>query len=139
MEDCRLDQVLMTFASLYHFFDSLTDIQDQPIRTAVCRSLETRWEKAEQDVFVAAVILNPWLRTASFRPLVHLFAPAAIHALFVRLWKRFWPTEVPVPALLYAELNNYLKDIEPEQDHSPTNLSGMQLTMAAVKQLADEV
>ncbi|KAI0363229.1 hypothetical protein BV20DRAFT_958722, partial [Pilatotrama ljubarskyi] len=63
---CRLDDVLITFGSLLQFFDSLNEPEETEIKEAVVRSLETRWSKADQDVFIAAVILNPFIRTRAF-------------------------------------------------------------------------
>ncbi|CDO76574.1 hypothetical protein BN946_scf184831.g10 [Trametes cinnabarina] len=64
---CRLDQVLLIFGFLYHRFSRLpSDIDDEESSSAVLKSLEDRWSKADQSVFVAAVILNPIYRLAPF-------------------------------------------------------------------------
>jgi len=64
-QHCRLDDVLLTFGSLYLQFFRQTDPEDTLIRTAVLDSLNKRWSKTEQEVFVAAVVLNPMMRRPS--------------------------------------------------------------------------
>lgn len=59
---CRLDEVLLTFASLAMEYNKLTDPIDWDVKEALLNSIERRWEKSDQDVFVAAVILNPYLK-----------------------------------------------------------------------------
>lgn len=38
--DCRLDQVLITFGFLYRFFSTSGDEEEKPIQEAVLKSLE---------------------------------------------------------------------------------------------------
>ncbi|KAI0349577.1 hypothetical protein OH77DRAFT_1414734 [Trametes cingulata] len=125
--DCRLDQVLITFGTLFHFFESLEDADESTIKTAVIRSLEMRWSKADQDVFIAAVLLNPYVRMRPFHRLAHIFSPAAIYALFDRLWQRFYPSE-PVPATFYNSVTNYLQERE--------EFAGLSLTKSAIENAA---
>ncbi|KAI0654020.1 hypothetical protein C8Q70DRAFT_926500, partial [Cubamyces menziesii] len=107
-DNCRLDEVLITFGVLLHAFDSLNDSQ-QIIKDAVIASLEKRWDKSDQDVFIAAVILNPFIRTQPFQHLPELFTPAAIYLLLQRLWTRFYP-DTPVPADFYTSVISYLSE-----------------------------
>ncbi|KAH9884320.1 ribonuclease H-like domain-containing protein [Cubamyces lactineus] len=107
-DNCRLDEVLITFGVLLHAFDSLDDTQ-QIITDAVTASLEKRWDKSDQDVFIAAVILNPFIRTQPFRQLPELFTPAAIYLLLERLWTRFYP-ETSVPDDFYTSVKSYLSE-----------------------------
>ncbi|KAI0683574.1 hypothetical protein C8T65DRAFT_749463 [Cerioporus squamosus] len=80
-DTCRLDDVLLTFGHLYKFYSELDDPVDAPARTAVLRSLEKRWSKADQDVF----------RDPFNDDLIDLLAPAHVHILADRLWNRFFP------------------------------------------------
>ncbi|KAH8977151.1 hypothetical protein EDB92DRAFT_845936 [Lactarius akahatsu] len=41
---CRLDEVLMTFASLAMQYSRLTDVDDAGVRKALLESIEKRWE-----------------------------------------------------------------------------------------------
>ncbi|CDO68274.1 hypothetical protein BN946_scf184799.g1 [Trametes cinnabarina] len=107
-QDCRLDDVLLTFGFLYQSFNALVEERDNAVRTAVLGSLEKRWAKADQDVFIAAVILNPYLRLSPFRAsLTQYFVPATVYGLILRLWDRFYPDSTEKPTL--SDVRDYLK------------------------------
>ncbi|KAH9846789.1 hypothetical protein C2E23DRAFT_710903, partial [Lenzites betulinus] len=106
---CRLDQVLITFGRLFQSFSELDSPDEDMIKTAVLRSLQMRWDKADQDVFLAAAILNPFLKCRPFRALPLVFAPAAVHTLLERLWNRFYPSH-EAPATFYNEVSQYLRE-----------------------------
>ncbi|EJF56157.1 hypothetical protein DICSQDRAFT_72102, partial [Dichomitus squalens LYAD-421 SS1] len=125
--DCRLDQVLLTFGFVYNFFTLLTDLEDHPFRIAVCQSLERRWAKADQDVFIAAVVLNPWLKMRPFQPNMQLFTEAAFHVILSRLWRRFYPDE-PVPGSLFTEIQEYFDNTG--------NFESLHMTMDAISSQA---
>jgi hypothetical protein len=55
----RLYHVLTTLANLYRIYSS-SDI-DESVRDQIIGSLERRWAAADQDPFIASVILNPFL------------------------------------------------------------------------------
>jgi hypothetical protein len=105
---CRLDEVLMTFASLYMEYTKLNSPEDSVIRTAVLDSINRRWMKSDQDMFIAAVILNPYLKTTPFKR-SQIITNASIFGLLSRLWKRFYTTE-DVPLELYKQLDEYLNN-----------------------------
>jgi hypothetical protein len=86
---CRLDDVLMAFGYLVMIYREMKDAEDLDGCRAIIESIERRWKKADQDVFIAAVILNPFYCTAPFAPLDFL-NNAGIHALLNRLWVRFY-------------------------------------------------
>ncbi|KAI0363606.1 hypothetical protein BV20DRAFT_1007124, partial [Pilatotrama ljubarskyi] len=132
---CRLDDVLITFGSLLQFFDSLNEPEETEIKEAVVRSLETRWSKADQDVFIAAVILNPFIRTRAFCTSPTLFSTAAIHALLERLWQRFYSSE-PVPLTFYDTVSSYLHNTE-EFIALPGTVQGIMQSAAAKNQQPD--
>ena len=68
--NARLDQVLLIFGFLYHRFSSLPlDVHDEVAVNAVLKSIELRWSKADQVVFIAAVILNPMYKLQPFADL----------------------------------------------------------------------
>ena len=110
--DCRLDHVLLTFGRLFRFFSREIEADEdgsESIGQAVLDSLEMRWSKADQDAFVAAVLLNPYVKTGPFKPINALFSPVGIGALLERLWIRFYPSE-PVPPSLYEEQKEYFEN-----------------------------
>jgi hypothetical protein len=96
---CRLDEVLLTFAMLYLHFANLTSSTDTDICSAVLRSIETRWSKCDQEVFIAAVILNPLMPPDIFSQIPQL-NQAGIITLFTHLYRRFFRTPVRGSELL---------------------------------------
>jgi len=66
---------------------------------AIIDSLERRWSKADQEIFIAAVILNPIYQTSPFA-LIPQFRTAEIIAMMTRLWKRFFQAVPPDPFAL---------------------------------------
>ncbi|KAH9988278.1 hypothetical protein BJV74DRAFT_796328 [Russula compacta] len=58
---CHIDEVLMTFGWLVmHYKQMITDPDDAVGCQAIINSIEQWWAKADQDIFIAAVILNPF-------------------------------------------------------------------------------
>ena len=80
----------------------------EPDDTASCNaildSLEMRWSNVDQDIFIAAVLLNPIYKAAPFVKSTK-FTSAAIYSLFSRLWTRFYRKSIPNEFLV--ELNDY--------------------------------
>lgn len=73
---------------------------------AILNSLEKRWANSDQDVFIAAVLLNPVHKTAPFMKSIK-FTQAAIFALFSRLWTRFYSESIPHE--FFQEFNDYFE------------------------------
>lgn len=107
---CRIDEVLLTFGALTMEYKDLRDNRDgdEVACNAILNSLERRWANTDQDVFVAAVILNPFFKHTPFKPLPR-FQPANIYNLFVVLWNRFFPGQ-PAPVTLYGNVLDYLRE-----------------------------
>lgn len=63
-DSARLDVVLLTLANLFWIFSQPS--VDPAVRIQVHLSLEKRWKKCDQRVFLLAVVLNPYLRTTCF-------------------------------------------------------------------------
>ena len=89
---CQLDQILLTFGSLCMHYDNLRnkDPADRPGCTAIIDSIEKCWAKADQDIFIAAVILNPFIKTVPFSSQTRLLTRANILSLMKRLYTRFF-------------------------------------------------
>jgi hypothetical protein len=83
----------------------------QPEDVAACNaildSLEKRWSNADQDVFIAAVLLNPIHKAAPFVK-SSKFTAAAIYSLFYRLWTHFYRESIP--AKFFQELKHYFEE-----------------------------
>ena len=108
---CRVDEVLLTFGALVMDYTDLRDNRggDLTACNAVLSSLEKRWANTDQDVFIAAVVLNPFFKHMPFKPL-RRFQPANIYSLFVTLWNRFFPGQV-APIALYQNVIDYLREM----------------------------
>lgn len=103
---CRLDEVLLTFGTIYKDvldWDKVTE-NDIAVYLAVLASLEKRWKKSDQDIFIAAVILNPFIRKEAFAK--RFINNAGVYALLSRLWTRFY-RQAP-PEELYKDVEDYL-------------------------------
>jgi hypothetical protein len=60
----RLDHVGLTLGNLYRIYSTASI--EAPIRNQVLGSLEKRWHAADQDVFILAMHLHPWIRSRCF-------------------------------------------------------------------------
>jgi hypothetical protein len=66
----RLDHIILTLGNLFRqYSDTESTKFDEDLRLGVINSLEKRWKKADQGVFIAAVFLNPYIRAKLFRQL----------------------------------------------------------------------
>ncbi|KAJ6628811.1 hypothetical protein B0H10DRAFT_2259901 [Mycena sp. CBHHK59/15] len=62
--DAGLDQVLLMLGNLYRIYSS-PEINSR-VRTCIWKSLEKCWLPMEQEVFIIAVYLNPYIRGTAF-------------------------------------------------------------------------
>ncbi|KAK1235356.1 hypothetical protein PQX77_001429 [Marasmius sp. AFHP31] len=67
---CHFDHVLLTLGNLYCLFNelSLGDKDDVSICKAMHQSLHLWWGRAEQELMILAVFLNPYIRYQCFNP-----------------------------------------------------------------------
>jgi hypothetical protein len=89
-----MDQVLLTFGFLTMKYRDEKMNHDPIGRDAIIKSVELRWSKSDQEVFIAAVLANPFYRTSPFAPLP-VFSKAHIRVLFTKLYRRFFQVEPP--------------------------------------------
>jgi hypothetical protein len=94
---------------LYFEYQRMTDENDKELVDKVKMSLEARWKKADQDVFIACIILVPWIQLKPFNTLHEsgIFNFSSIFQLFARLWERFY-NEKP-PEILYNNVREYIE------------------------------
>ncbi|PPQ82992.1 hypothetical protein CVT25_005295 [Psilocybe cyanescens] len=82
---CRIDQVLLTLGFLIKKY---TDMSEDIIsRDAIIDSIETRWAKCDQGVFICALLVNPFYRTSPLASLP-IFNLSRIRSLFVTVYTR---------------------------------------------------
>lgn len=102
---CRLDTVLLTFGFLLMQYRQMTDDEDLDAAAAITKSIERHWAVADQQIFIAAVIVNPFYQGRPFAQLYFL-NNAGIHALLGHLWIRFY--QIQAPQEFHTELTEYL-------------------------------
>jgi hypothetical protein len=102
---CRLDTVLLTFGSLVARYRAMTGPEDATAHTAILNSLEKRWLAADQEVFIATVIVNPIFQASPFAPGTR-FIVARIKTLLSSLYTRFFKSDPP--NAFYEEVHDYL-------------------------------
>jgi hypothetical protein len=115
---------LITFAFLYIRYSKLSEAEDIKARDAILGSIERRWLKTDQDVFIAGVLLNPFHKAKPFRA-APFSTVAGLYNLLHRLWKRFYREDPP--AELYTEYKAYVNgtgDFQAMQNF----MQGMQLS-----------
>lgn len=106
---CRLDEVLLTFGYLVMQYRLMqADAGDAVACDSIITSIEKRWAVSDQEIFVAAVLLNPFYRNAPFA-LLPFLNNAGIRSLLVALWKRFY--RGPPPDSFYTEISDYLGEV----------------------------
>ncbi|KAA1466432.1 hypothetical protein DENSPDRAFT_766849 [Dentipellis sp. KUC8613] len=80
MDHTRIDTVLVTLANLYRVFSD-------------SRSLEKRWEKQDQVLFILAAIFNPTIRIFAFAADSPFRVPSIIQSLAADAFRRFFSVE----------------------------------------------
>ncbi|GLB41139.1 putative protein of unknown function (DUF 659) [Lyophyllum shimeji] len=90
------------------FWQSLAKIQAilEPLAIAANSSLEKQWEKADQDVFILAILFNPYIHSRLFKPAA--LSEARLYNIVESAFKRFYQRDGDV-ALLRA-FNDYIKE-----------------------------
>ena len=87
-----MDTVLLIFGHLVATYHKMDDPEDLPGCNAIIESIKQHWPKADQEIFIAAVILNPFYHTSPFAQIPQ-FRIAEIIAMTTRLWRRFFKTD----------------------------------------------
>ncbi|KAF8062590.1 ribonuclease H-like domain-containing protein [Lyophyllum atratum] len=83
--DTRLDHVLLTLGNF---------------------SLEKRWDKADQDIFILAVFFNPFIRSHLFQP--NALTESQLHSIVEAVFKRFFSRAGDVP--LMRAFTDYVRE-----------------------------
>lgn len=103
---CRLDTVLLTFGFLIMQYQKMATGGNHIASTAIIASLEKRWMAADQDIFIATVIVNPFFRAVPFARHSR-FVVSGIIILLESLYTRFFQERPPFS--FSTELRDYLR------------------------------
>ncbi|KAF8964938.1 hypothetical protein BDZ97DRAFT_2074991 [Flammula alnicola] len=83
----RLDHILLTLGNLFRqYSDSESTAFDEDLRLGVLKSLEKRWKKVDQDIFIVAVFLNPYIRAKLFKQ--QFLTEAQLYNIVEQLYER---------------------------------------------------
>jgi len=84
--------VLTTLGNLYRIY---SDAQlEDAVQTKVLTSLEKRWAAADQETFIAAVVLNPFLHGRCFSRANAMLTPIGLCNMLKRLHLRIFRCDV---------------------------------------------
>jgi hypothetical protein len=84
--DAKLPVVPLTLGNLYHIFSS-PDVEAN-VRDTVHGSLEKRWAKADQDVFIAALLMHPYIRGHCLASGSSFLTPAGLYGILKQVYER---------------------------------------------------
>ncbi|KAJ7939766.1 hypothetical protein B0H13DRAFT_1586919, partial [Mycena leptocephala] len=105
--DAGLDQVLLMLGNLYRIYGA-TEINTR-VRTCVRKSLEKRWLAMEQEVFILAVYLNPYICGTAFSNKNPVVRPVNLYNIAKKLYLRFFDAEPDLD--FHAAFFDYSKDL----------------------------
>ena len=97
----RLDTVLLTLGKLYTEYQQIYKNSELEVERACClaiiSSLEKRWKPADHDLFVAAVILNPFIgqQRLCFNHMIPQWQRNGLYKVLSRLYKKLFCEEAP--------------------------------------------
>lgn len=72
--------------NLVRIFSQRAESFDEDLRSGIIKSLEKRWKKADQDVFIVAVFLNPFIRDTLFNK--EFLTEAQLYAIVEKVYER---------------------------------------------------
>ncbi|KAF8161039.1 ribonuclease H-like domain-containing protein [Crassisporium funariophilum] len=111
----RLDHVLLTLGNLFQIYSSSsTQTLDAEIAYGIQSSLEKRWEKADQDIFILAVFFNPYICSCIFNPAA--LTESSLYGIVDKVFKRFYGRVGDLA--LYKAFTDYVRgegDFLPEE------------------------
>lgn len=88
-----LSYVALTIANLYRVYLQDDSINDK-VQRCLLDSISRRWAKTDQDSFILAVILNPYIRTSLFKPESGYCTIDNVQSLMERMYIQFF-SEAP--------------------------------------------
>jgi hypothetical protein len=110
----RLDHVLLTLGNLFRIYSNPE--LDNTIRNAILASLEKRWKAADQDVFIVAIFLNPYIRGRCFNRAA--ITEANLYNIIARVFERIFLQKADINML--KAFTDYARS---QGEFSSTNMS----------------
>ncbi|KAG2047405.1 hypothetical protein BDR06DRAFT_1031109 [Suillus hirtellus] len=101
----RPEYVVISFGFLHFHYSKIENHADLAACTAVLASAECHWGQCEQEVFIAAVIINPFYKILPFKK-IPLTTHTGLVVLFRHLWSCFFNSDAPLD--LYTDLEDYM-------------------------------
>jgi hypothetical protein len=103
---------LVALANKVFSSENLHAHEDAQVREAVLASLEKRWANSDQDVSIAAVVLNPTYVCKPFSD-HYAFTKIGLQMLLGRLWRRFnqKTTRDPLPDRFMLEAAQFFEGV----------------------------
>ncbi|KDN35540.1 hypothetical protein RSAG8_11497, partial [Rhizoctonia solani AG-8 WAC10335] len=99
----RLDHILIELGHLYRIFRLYAP--NPAVRQCVLDSLERRWGKCDQDPFILAVFLNPFIRARLFNPNNTSLNRSALYGIVKRVFRRIFRRDTGID--LYEAFIDY--------------------------------
>ncbi|KAF5366821.1 hypothetical protein D9758_006539 [Tetrapyrgos nigripes] len=87
-DHCQLDTILLLLGYLYHIHNN--DSHDACIHCAIHASLEKHWKKVDREVFILAVIFNPFIRQHAFKSGGPFHSTADLWHVVCRVFRQFY-------------------------------------------------
>lgn len=113
----RLDHVGLTLGNLYRIYSD--NNLDVTIRDKILGSLEKRWAAADQDIFILAIFLNPYIRRCCFSTAA--LSHADIYDMAEHVYRRVFE-EDPGLDFLRAFMDYYNEEGEYSYDRMKLNM-----------------
>ncbi|GBE85739.1 hypothetical protein SCP_0802610 [Sparassis crispa] len=113
----RCDQVLLLLGNLYRSYfnirkndrtipDAEEEDEAHPV-TAIMESIEKRWQKADQDLFITCLFLNPFINSSLLNGTT--LSVAMIMGIIHRLYLRVFRTETPPEDLMRSVYEYHMR------------------------------
>lgn len=99
----------MTLTNLFWIFSNLALPIEETARNTILASLERRWYQADHDVFLLAIVLNPFLRVGCFPLNSSLRSFSELWQLISRAYMRVFATHIPPDEIFRTTFCDYLK------------------------------
>ena len=100
----RLDTTILTWGNLYRIYSD--SMLDSAVSSQVLSSLSERWSQMDQDAFISAVVMNPYIRSKCFARGNPQLAPIGLYNIVKRTFHRMLRTEPDLDLLDSREFSS---------------------------------